>query len=270
MGIRVSNKKDVGIKVLIVLLIITLLSILIYFDRRDKWSETYLEWVENNPVLGAVSYILVYIAITVLFVPGSIFSVGCGYVFSQAYDPIIGVLLGSVIVFIGASIGSIFAFLIGRYLFESLVKGWVEKYEKFAAIQRVTQEKGLRLMFLLRLSPIIPFNLLNYAMGLTTVTLRDYIIACLGMIPGVIAFVFLGTTITTISEASSQGISSNVGILVFAIVGTILAFIGMIWVSAAARREIKGLTENNEDDAKEETSENSGLSTPAEDQVRQL
>jgi uncharacterized membrane protein YdjX (TVP38/TMEM64 family) len=246
MPLRNVNVKSVGSKILIVLVIVVLLIVVIYFDRRDKWTESYLDWVEDNPILGALSYILVYIAVTVLFVPGSIFSIGCGYVYSQTYGPVAGVCLGSLIVFIGASLGSIAAFLIGRYLFESLVKSWVEKYEKFAAIQRVTQTKGLRLMFLLRLSPIIPYNLLNYAMGLTTVTLRDYIIACVGMIPGVIAFVFLGTTITTISEASKKGIGSNVGILVFAILGTVLAFIGVVWVSAAARREIKALTENDQ------------------------
>jgi len=246
MPLRRENAKTIGVKILIVVVIVALLSVIIYFDRRDKWTESYLDWVENNPVLGALTYIFVYIVVTVLFVPGSIFSVGCGFVYSKTYDVVVGVFLGSLIVFIGASLGSIAAFLIGRYLFESLVKSWVEKYEKFAAIQRVTQSKGLRLMFLLRLSPIIPFNLLNYAMGLTTVTLRDYIIACIGMIPGTIAFVFLGTTITSISEASEQGIGSNVGILVFAIVGTILAFIGVVWVSAIARREIKALTENSE------------------------
>jgi len=232
-----------GFKVFIVIFIFTLLGVVIYVDRREHFSERYLAWIEDNPVLGGLTFILVYIAVTVLFVPGAIFSIGCGFVYGMTYDAIIGVLIGSVLVFIGATLGSIAAFLIGRYVFGSLVAKWVESYEKFAVIQRVTHEKGLRLMFLLRLSPVIPFNLLNYAMGLTTVTLRDYCLACTGMIPGTVAFVFLGTTLTAISEASKAGIGSNVGIVIFAVVGTVLAFIGMVWVSAVARREIKALSE---------------------------
>jgi len=240
-----ANSKSFRVKIVIFLLVICVLSVIIYFDRRDRWTENFLDWVERNPLQGAISYILVYTAVTILFIPGLIFAVGCGYVYSQCYDVVIGVLLGSAIVTIGATLGSVAAFLIGRYLFESLVKTWVEKSEKFRAIQTITQLKGLRLMFLLRLSPIIPFNILNYALGLTTVTLRDYTIACLGMVPGSIAFVFLGSTLTTISEASSAGISSNLEILVFTIVGTLLAFIGLVWVSATARREIKIITISN-------------------------
>lgn len=246
-----SKPKSVGVKIIIVLFIASFLSVIIYFDRRDRWTETYLDWVEKNPLLGAISYVLVYIAVTILFVPGLILAVGCGYVYSHAYDAVVGLLLGSALVTIGATLGSIAAFLLGRYLFEGMVKTWAEKHEKFKAVQRVTQLKGLRFMFLLRLSPIIPFNFLNYALGLTTVTLRDYTIACFGMIPGSIAFVFLGTTLTTVSDACHAGIGSNVGILVFTIVGTVLAFIGLLWVSNAARREIKNITVNGVLDGRE-------------------
>lgn len=238
MSLLGKNPRSAWFKIFIILLIVTLLCVIIYFDNRDQWTESYLVWVEENPVLGGISYILVFTAVTILFIPGAILSVLCGYAYSKTYCVFTGVLVGSLLVFLGATLGSIASFLIGRYLFESWVKIWVEDYGKFAALQRVTQVKGLRLMFLLRLSPIIPFNIINYALGLTAVTLRDYTIACFGMVPGSVAFVFLGSSITTISEASDVGIGSNLGILIFAIVGTLLAFIGLVWASAAVRREI--------------------------------
>lgn len=92
-------------------------------ERVGKWLESFLKWVEENEALGAFVFVLVYIVATVLFVPGLILTLGAGFVYSKIYGVGLGVLIGSIIVFVGASIGSILAMLLGRYAFrESLQK----------------------------------------------------------------------------------------------------------------------------------------------------
>ena len=89
----------------------------------------------------------------------------------------------------------------GRYLFrDSISNKLVTKYPVFKAIDNALNGKGLRIMILLRLSPIIPFNVLNYVSGITGIKLLDYCIACIGMLPGTILYVFLGSSAGSLSE----------------------------------------------------------------------
>jgi uncharacterized membrane protein YdjX (TVP38/TMEM64 family) len=144
-----------------------------------------LTWIQNLGAVGAFVFIGLYSLATVLFVPGSILTLGAGVVF--------GVVLGSIYVFIGATIGATLAFLIGRYL----ARGWVAKrianYGKFSEIDAAIARKGLKIVLLTRLSPVFPFVLLNYSLGITQVSLRDYILGCVGMIPGTVMYVYIGS-----------------------------------------------------------------------------
>jgi uncharacterized membrane protein YdjX (TVP38/TMEM64 family) len=117
-----------------------------------------LTWIEGLGVVGGIAFIAIYIAATVAFLPGSILTLGAGVVF--------GVLLGSVYVFIGATLGAIAAFLVGRYLARGWISQKIEGNQKFAAIDKAVANEGLKIVLLTRLSPIFPFNLLNYAFGI--------------------------------------------------------------------------------------------------------
>ena len=113
-----------------------------------------LSWVDSLGAVGAIAFMLIYIVATVAFLPGSILTLGAGVVF--------GVVLGSIYVFISATIGATLAFLVGRYF----ARGWISQKiagnDKFAAIDRAVGEEGLKIVLLTRLSPVFPFNLLNY------------------------------------------------------------------------------------------------------------
>jgi uncharacterized membrane protein YdjX (TVP38/TMEM64 family) len=93
--------------------------------------------------------------------------------------------------------------LLGRFV----LKDWVSKkavdYPMIAAINSAIEEQGLKLILLLRLCPVIPFNILNYMMGITAMRIRDYMIGCTGMIPGTLVYVFIGTTISDIASIAS-------------------------------------------------------------------
>ena len=144
-----------------------------------------LVWIENLGSIGAIAFIGIYIAATVAFLPAFILTLGAGVLF--------GVLLGSIYVFIGATLGSIAAFLVGRYLARDWVAKKIADNDKFKAIDRAVGTEGLKIVLLTRLSPAFPFNLLNYAFGVTGVSVRDYIIGSIGMIPGTIMFVYIGS-----------------------------------------------------------------------------
>jgi uncharacterized membrane protein YdjX (TVP38/TMEM64 family) len=88
----------------------------------------------------------------------------------------------------GAVLGSTIAFLLGRHVARRLIARRLARMPRFAAIDRAVSAQGRRIVFLLRLSPVVPFNFLNYALGLTTLSLSDFVAASIGMIPG--AFVY--------------------------------------------------------------------------------
>lgn len=135
---------------------------------------------------GPVLFALVYIAATVLFLPGSVLTLGAGAVF--------GVALGSVYVSIASTLGATAAFLVGRYLARDSVAKKIEGNAAFAAIDRAVAAEGWKIVGLTRLSPAFPFSLLNYAFGLTQVSVRDYVLASwIGMMPGTVMYVYVGS-----------------------------------------------------------------------------
>lgn len=144
----------------------------------------FAAWVDGLGALGPVAFMLGYVVATVAFVPGSLLTLSAGAIF--------GLGPGVLYVFVGASIGATVAFLVSRYVARSAVEARLAGNERFARIDRAVAGQGLRIVTLLRLSPVFPFNLLNYALGLTRVRLRDYVIACLGMLPGSLLYVYYG------------------------------------------------------------------------------
>ena len=140
---------------------------------------------------------LVYILATILFIPGSLLTLGAGWAFSKAFDNrSVAILTGSVTVFAGAFFGSLCAFFIGRYIFRGTVTRLSAKMPLFEALDKALEQDGLKLTFLLRLSALMPYCLFNYLMGLTAISLIDYMMASVGMVPGILVYVFIGTTIT--------------------------------------------------------------------------
>jgi len=144
-----------------------------------------LQWVEGLGLAGGVAFIALYIVAAVAFLPGSILTLGAGAVF--------GVGLGAIYVFIGATLGAIAAFLVGRYL----ARGWVSKTiagkPNFAAIDQAVANEGFKIVLLTRLSPLFPFNLLNYAFGITGVSLNAYALGSIGMLPAIVLYVYIGS-----------------------------------------------------------------------------
>ncbi|ACB73598.1 TVP38/TMEM64 family protein [Opitutus terrae] len=172
-------------KIVLALGIAAVLAALVVFDARALLHEA-LGWIERLGAWAPVGFILLYIAATVLFVPGSALTLGAGALF--------GVGFGSALVSVGATLGATAAFLVGRYFARDWVAAKIAGNASFAAIDRAVAREGWKIVGLTRLSPAFPFSLLNYAFGLTRVSLRDYVLASwIGMMPGTVMYVYLGS-----------------------------------------------------------------------------
>lgn len=155
------------------------------FDVRAVLREG-LDAIGRLGAWGPVLFIAAYVVATVLFLPGSVLTLGAGAVF--------GVALGSVYVSIASTLGATAAFLVGRYLARDWVAKKIEGNAAFAAIDRAVAAEGWKIVGLTRLSPAFPFSLLNYAFGVTRVSLRDYVLASwIGMMPGTVMYVYVGS-----------------------------------------------------------------------------
>ena len=145
----------------------------------------FQRWVEGLGALGPIAFVLGYALAVIAFVPGSALTLASGAIF--------GVAKGTAFVFVAALLGSTGAFLVARHLARAAIEKRLAGDPRFAAVDRAIGSQGRRIVFLLRLSPIFPFTLLNYGLGLTRVRLVDYVIAAVGMLPGTLLYVYLGS-----------------------------------------------------------------------------
>lgn len=162
----------------------------------SQWLLAVVEWVRGAGPLGVAIFAVAYVAAAVLLLPGSLLTLASGFV----YGPIWGVAVASPVSVTAATA----SFLLGRFVARDWVARKVGQRARIAAIDEAIGEGGLKIVILLRLSPVIPFNLLNYALGLTRVRLRDYILGSfLGMLPGTALYVYLGSLVTSASELAA-------------------------------------------------------------------
>lgn len=190
-----------------------------------------LQWVESLGVGGGIAFMGIYIVATVAFLPGSILTLGAGIVF--------GVGFGSVYVFIGATLGAIAAFLTGRYVARGWISRKIEGNQKFAAIDKAVAKEGFKIVLLTRLSPAFPFNLLNYAFGITGVSLKDYGLGSIGMIPGTVMYVYIGSLAGDLARIGTESQPTNPTIQwAIRIVGFIATVAVTVYVTRLARKAL--------------------------------
>jgi uncharacterized membrane protein YdjX (TVP38/TMEM64 family) len=155
-----------------------------------------LQWLQSLGGWAPVVFVLLYIANCVALLPAAILTLGAGAAF--------GVLTGSILVSIGATLGASAAFLVGRYLARDWVRRKLGHRPAFIAIDKAVAEEGWKIVFLTRLTPVFPFFLMNYAYGLTRVPLRHYFLATwIGILPGSVLFVYIGY----LAKAGAEGAS---------------------------------------------------------------
>jgi uncharacterized membrane protein YdjX (TVP38/TMEM64 family)/rhodanese-related sulfurtransferase len=166
------------------LLAVIVVGISLAYIYRDQFDAAALEqWVQNAGLAGPLVFMLIYAIGTVFFLPGSVLTLAGGALF--------GPVLGTFYNLTGATVGAVLAFLVARYL----ASEWVEQKTggRLKQLKQGVEGEGWRFVAFVRLVPLFPFNLLNYALGLTRIRLSHYLIATyLFMLPGAIAYTYLG------------------------------------------------------------------------------
>jgi uncharacterized membrane protein YdjX (TVP38/TMEM64 family) len=174
-------------KVLLITTIILIVGVGFLFLPIRQWFTQFQGQIENLGPLGPVVFAMLYIIFTVFLIPGSALTLGAGAIF--------GLWRGAATVIIGANLAALCSFLLARTLLRKKVERWAQGNPKFAALDRAIGREGFKVVLLSRLSPIFPFTLLNYFLGLTKVRLGSYALANLfGMLPGTFLYVYLGAT----------------------------------------------------------------------------
>ncbi len=202
-----------------------------YFDVQGLLRGA-LDWVGSLGPLGPVIFVAIYVMATVLFIPGSILTLGAGVVF--------GVVRGSIFVSIAATLGATCAFLVGRYIARDWVSAKIEGNEKFRAVDEAVGTEGWKIVGLTRLSPIFPFNILNYAFGVTRVSLRDYFFASwVGMMPGTVMYVYIGSLAGDLAKIGAGRQSRTAAEWSLYVVGMLATIAVTLYVTRIARRALE-------------------------------
>lgn len=238
-----------GVRLLIILALLGIITYVIIdsFTTKNvrRLLTEFLDWIEELGFGGAILFALVYMIATVMFIPGSVLTIGAGFVFTKTNggNQVAGTFIATAVVFVGASVGSILAFIVARFLLRESVSKLTLKYPVFKAIDAAVEKNGFKILFLLRLSPLIPFNALNYILGITAASLRDYSLASFGLLPGTIGFCFIGSTLGSLTDVEDGSDEETGGAkatrIVVLVVGIIATIVAVVVLSIYAKRELK-------------------------------
>ncbi|MFO8013888.1 MAG: TVP38/TMEM64 family protein [Phycisphaerae bacterium] len=209
-----------------------------YLERVLRWTESLGEW--GLLVAGGI-----YIPATVLFVPGLVLTVGAGFLYP--------LWLAVPAMSVGSTLGACAAFLVGR----TVARGWVARKvkgrPKFEAIDDAVGREGFKIVLLTRLSPVFPFNLLNYAYGLTRVPFWKYALASwVGMLPGTLMYAYIGSGLRSLAEVTAETSERSTLEQVFFWVGLVIAVGVVVVVTRVARKALKRATDERLADEQED------------------
>lgn len=216
--------------------VLVVVALMVGGRRLAEFVPAITGWVAASGGSGPLLFIAAYAVATVLFVPGSVLTLGAGALF--------GIPAGTAYVLVGATIGETAAFLIARYVARRMVERRIAGSPRLAALDVALAREGWRTVLLLRLSPLIPFNLLNYSLGVTRVSLRDFMVASVGIAPGTLLYVYYGHVAGELAAAAA-GAAPAPGLAHYALlgVGLVATIVATVLISRAARRALASATE---------------------------
>jgi uncharacterized membrane protein YdjX (TVP38/TMEM64 family) len=224
------NAKKILRTVIALLLVVAVVVALTVLPVKD-YLAGFLERIESVGPWGPVLLAGVYVVACILFIPGSILTLGAGFLF--------GVVYGTIAVSVGSVLGATAAFLVGRTLLRGSIEKRITAYPRFQAIDRAVGEQGFKIVLLTRLSPIFPFNLLNYAFGLTNVRLWQYVLASwIGMLPGTVMYVYVGSALKSLADVAAGSPKGGTPQTVFFVAGLVMTVVATVVITRVAKRAL--------------------------------
>ncbi|MDQ3367385.1 MAG: TVP38/TMEM64 family protein [Myxococcota bacterium] len=194
------------------------------------WAVELVQWIREQGPLAALGFAGIYVLASVVMVPASALTLGAGF----AYGPV----WGTVLVAPAALLASTIAFLIARRFGRSWLAARLARDRRFTALDRAIAREGFKITVLVRLSPLFPYGLTNYALGFTDVQLRAYVVgSAIGMLPGTILYVYLGSLLTTAAELAARPQGSGATALYWG--GLAVAVVVTVVITVLARRALR-------------------------------
>ncbi len=225
-------------------LLISALLIASFIWPVHDWMIIVISWVRDSGASGALAFAVIYIAATVMLIPASILTLGAGFI----YGPFWGTLLVSPV----SVLAAFAAFSISRSRLRSWVMQKISHNTQFDAVDTAVGEQGFKIVMLLRLSPVFPFTFLNYALGLTGVKAKHYVLASfIGMLPATFLYTYLGSLVLSVGEITSapaQGASEAQSIFMW--VGFAVTLAVTAYVTHIARNALRETALTNKDNQK--------------------
>ena len=228
-----SSRKGAARRLAVLIAIVIAVFLAMKFLPVEQWLRRFNEWVSQMGVAGILIFIAVYAGATVLLAPGAILTIGAGFAF--------GLWKGFLAVSAGSTLGAALAFLVARFIARDRIEAMVKQNEKFRRIDSAISREGPKLIFLLRLSLVIPFNLSNYFYGLTAVRFWPYVFASwIGMMPATFLFVYIGAAGKTVAAAATSTEAATWRWQYWALmsVGLTATVLVIIWVTRIARNAL--------------------------------
>lgn len=192
-----------------------------------------------------------YIVAETLFFPRSILSIAAGYALRKAYGNSDKTLLvGIPLTSFAGSVGSVIHFGMGRYIFRDTAKALCARYPIFKALDKALVTDGFILMTLLHMSPMVPFSILNFCVGMSAMSFKDFCMSFIGVIPGSVVFVLIGTTLSDIHDLINGKSTLNKREqkieLTFVSIGSVLGIAAIIWTSIVTKKYFDEIVAENE------------------------
>lgn len=192
----------------------------------------FTRWVQSLGYWGPLAFIAGYAVAAVFMLPAFLLTLSSGAIW--------GFTLGLIYTMTGATVGASCAFVAGRYLVRHFVQRYVERHPRLLAIDRAVESEGARLVLLLRLSPAVPFVLLNYVLGLSRLRFRDYLIGMAGMTPPAAMYVYAGKLAGDLA-ALAAGAATPRGTVYYVMItaGFLATVVATVLVTRAAKRALE-------------------------------
>ncbi|CAG9330046.1 unnamed protein product [Blepharisma stoltei] len=239
-------KQSMSITIAILLFAVFIVCI-IEIDVIFKIFIDYSNWTKENPVYGLLLIQVVCIIGLIIMIPSTLFALTIGYICGMLCGEIFGFILGILLISVTSQVAAVLSFFLARYLFRDMVINNIkEEWVKTRAVLKALETKGIKVVFLCRLSPVIPYGILNYIVGASSIPFQHFFIGNLGLIPGFSLYVYIAVTMGSVQEALSNQTSSDWYWYLIAI-GGVLIIATCIYITWVSKKELQKILDEQEE-----------------------
>ena len=213
-------------------LLVAVIGVAVWLLPVKEWLTVALEWTAANRQVAAFAFVGLYVVATVALLPGLLLTIAAGAIF--------GLIAGVALVSLASVLGATAAFFVGRTVARDWVSRQIASWPKFRALDSALGERGFLIVLLTRLSPLFPFNLINYAYGVTAVKPRQYILGSwIGMFPGTVLYVYAGSVAANLAQVLAGDVETGRAGQILLVVGLLATIVVTTLVTRVARRYLE-------------------------------